>query len=199
MLICCRLWNQTSCSFLSSWPVQAVTACLSLTPPPPPTRKPEIHFIKSTLRQFKCKTQPVKAFDGRSCLSAGLGAQPRMQIWGGLSPVRERLLCDSESDGGVMIIQIRNNLRHQSPACRTLVPFLIFFLFPLPSGCKRTPLTNQTLWILKILYPNQNSVLGVLFCRLQVHNIPAALIHILCSVLSTMRAGGSESVMGTPQ
>lgn len=39
-------------------------------------------------------------------------------------------LCYSESDGGVMIIQIRNNLRHQSPACRTLVPFLIFSCFP---------------------------------------------------------------------
>lgn len=33
-----------------------------------------------------------------------------------------------------------------------------------------------------ILYPNQNSILGVLFCRLEVHNIPAAFNpHIVLS------------------
>lgn len=43
----------------------------------------------------------------------------------------EEARCYGGSDGGVMIIQIRNNLRHQSAAQRTLVPFLTFSFFSL--------------------------------------------------------------------
>lgn len=48
---------------------------------------------------------------------------------------------------GVMIIQIRNNLRHHSPARRTLAPFLMFSFFFCRSECKTPLLTRRCeLW-----------------------------------------------------
>lgn len=91
--------------------------------------------LKSTLLKARSGNWNVKHRRWKPLMDDAVWVQDLDADSKGLITSEEEARCYCGCDDGVMIIQIRNNLRHQSPARRTLVSFLMFSFCPLPE-CK---------------------------------------------------------------